>query len=223
MDDGPSFDADRRADSLPSRETHYRTPQRTDAHASDHLSDDDTPDHFEFSMGFIAGQRSYDRLAFALGNLPAGALEGAPFDRVEVFGLRYDLRLVVSHVRMTVGVDLPFTSYSEDDARRMLPEGLRRVNTLRAYDLRFGIGGEYAFGPVAPFVDLTGSVHWASTELLLDAAATELDAVGFGFTARGGVRLQVRRWFFASVSGEVGIVGPVRWGVDLSVGFALGD
>lgn len=42
----------------------------------------------------------------------------------------------------------------------------------------------------------------------------------FGYSIRGGIRLQVRRWFFASIAGEVGLNGDVLWGGELSVGFS---
>jgi hypothetical protein len=31
----------------------------------------------------------------------------------------------------------------------------------------------------------------------------------------------VRKWFFASVSGEVGLTGDERWGAELAVGFSI--
>ena len=33
-------------------------------------------------------------------------------------------------------------------------------------------------------------------------------------------RLEVRRWFFASIAGEVGLQSDVLWGGELSVGFS---
>lgn len=182
--------------------------------------------HFEATMGFVAGQQSYDELRFARDSGPADAppeaLQGAPYEGTEVFGLRYDLRLVVSHVRMSAGIDFPFTSFSAEDALRDTGVGVRRVESLKSYVLRFGIGGEYAFGPVVPFVDVLGSVHWVNTTLTFGGETTSYDASAFGFSARAGVRLQVRDWFFASIAGEVGILGPVRWGAELSVGFCVG-
>lgn len=197
------------------------------AQAPEPIADrDDTWGHFEATMGFVAGQRSYDELRFARESGPTSAslavLQGAPYDRTEVFGLRYDVRLVVSHVRMTAGIDFPFTSFSAESALRDTGEGVRRVESLKSYVLRFGIGGEYPVGPVVPFVDVLGSVHWVSTTIVLDGESSDYGASAFGFSARAGIRLQVRDWFFASLAGEVGIIGPVRWGAELSVGFALG-
>ena len=193
-------------------------------------------DHFEFSMGFLMGQRSYTQTPFSLSNggangPVAGAnslvapFQGAPYDRVNAYGLRWDARLVVSYVRMTVGYDQPFMSLRLGDGESMQNVGGQmrdvQVRGLSSHDLRFGIGFEYPVGPVAPFVDVLGSVRWINTTLAIDGASHDYTAVGFGFAARGGFRLHVRKWFFASASGEVGIVGDERWGAELAVGFSI--
>ena len=73
---------------------------------------------------------------------------------------------------MTVGYDQPFMaprlgegegSYSVGGVMRTV-----QVRGIRSYDLRFGIGGEYPIGPIAPFVDLIGSVRWVGTTLAID-------------------------------------------------------
>jgi len=53
------------------------------------------------------------------------------------------------------------------------------------------------------------------------ASKVSYGSFGFGFSGRAGVRLHVRKWFFAAAAGEIGIIGDVRWGAELSVGFAL--
>ncbi|HJK91436.1 MAG TPA: hypothetical protein RMH85_05200 [Polyangiaceae bacterium LLY-WYZ-15_(1-7)] len=181
-------------------------------------------DHFELSMGFLAGQRRYGDLRWSgTQGLPAGALEGAPFDApVPALGLRYDVRLVVAYVRMTAGVDVPFTAYDVEDTRRTLADGRElSITELKPFSLRFGIGGELPVGPVAPFLDLLGSIDFTRATLELDGDAHELEARSFGFALRAGARLHVREWFFATASAEVGLVGTTRWGAELSVGFAL--
>lgn len=193
------------------------------------------PDHFEFTMGFVAGERRYAGESFAHesgggGVEGAGALvapfDGAPYDRVTALGLRYDLRLVVSYVRMTVGVDFPFASFEPDDTRGTYDVGgVEReivVQRLRPYELRFGIGGEYAFARFAPFVDLIGEVDWVKTALAVDGATVEYEASSFGFAVRAGARLHLREWFFVTVAGDVGIVGQRFWDAELSLGFAFG-
>ncbi|MCA9647654.1 MAG: hypothetical protein H6718_17860 [Polyangiaceae bacterium] len=222
-----------------------------DAHAQDYLDDsryespgyDRSPkpgslddedfrpwDHGEFTMGFIGGQRSYTQTNFSqVGsgerlNLDA-PLSGAPYDRVAALGLRYDARLVVSYVRMTVGFDLPFATYSTGDSTQTYDiAGQQREVTSRSLDikgLRFGIGGELPTGsPITPFVDVMGTVNFLDTTLVVDDESYDFDATSFGFSVRGGVRLQVRRWFFAQLAGEVGIASDVVWGGELSVGFS---
>lgn len=193
------------------------------------------PIHGEFTMGFLAGGRRYDDATFAYdhgaGDVEgAGGLvapfEGAPFDGVLAFGLRYDVRLVVSYVRMTAGVDFPFPSFAaRDTVARYDVAGVERevvVQELRPYVLRFGIGGEVTFGPVTPFVDLLGSVHWTGAALSIDGEQALFRTSAFGFAIRAGLRVHLRDWFFISVSGDAGLVGDVVWGAELSVGFAVG-
>lgn len=194
-----------------------------------------TWDHLEVSMGFLAGQRRYASTPFALSSAGAGTVAGAtslvepfqraPFDNVTVLGVRYDLRLVVSYVRMTAGFDMPFTSFRlGDGAGRYVIGGVERdvsVRSIGTKDLRFGLGGEYPIGPVAPFVDLVGAIHWVNTTLAIDGTGHDYAASTFAFSVRGGARLHVRKWFFASAAGEIGLVGDVRWGAELSVGFAF--
>jgi hypothetical protein len=189
-------------------------------------------DHFEISMGFMAGQRSYTSTPFALSSGPTEGASGlvapfqsTPYDRVNAYGLRWDARLVVSYVRMTVGYDQPFMALQlGDGAGTYSVGGIARdvqVRGIQSHDLRFGIGGEYPIGPLAPFVDMIGYVHWVGTTVAIDGASHDYSAVTFGFAARGGFRLHVRKWFFASASGEVGIVGDERWGAELAVGFSI--
>lgn len=213
-------------------------PTRRDPASSDRaptpgsLDDEDFRpwDHGEFTMGFIGGQRSYTETNFSqVGsgerlNLDA-PLAGAPYDRVNALGLRYDARLVVSYVRMTAGFDLPFATYSTGDTTRTYDIGGQpREVTSRSLDikgLRFGIGGELPTGtPVTPFVDVMGTVNFLDTTLVVDDESYDFDATSFGFSVRGGVRLQVRRWFFAQLAGEMGIASDVVWGGELSVGFS---
>lgn len=199
------------------------------------VEDDDLRgwDHLEVSMGFLAGQRSYSDTSFKFedGSTMAGVggmvdpFNNAPFDKVQMYGLRYDLRLVVSFLRMTVGMDIPFASYGNGDGtgRYRLAGETRQVSVqkLEALDLRFGIGAELPVGTLVPFVDVLGSVHWITASMAIDDQRADFSATTFAFSSRAGVRLHVRRWFYAAVAGEVGIVGDVMWGAELSVGFAF--
>ena len=192
-------------------------------------------DHFEFTMGFLAGQRSYSDTSFKY-EVEGGTAEGIgggglvapfvkpPFDKTTVLGLRYDVRVVMSFIRMTVGFDLPFTTYKVSDSTGIYDvNGTMRqvtVQSLSAKELRFGIGGEYPFKKVALFADLIGGVHWVDTELAIDGYKANYGATSFAFSGRAGIRAYVRKWFFATASGEVGIIGDLRWNAEVGVGFS---
>ncbi|MGE0325198.1 MAG: hypothetical protein AB7K71_35420 [Polyangiaceae bacterium] len=210
----------------------YESPSSHRSPEPGSLDDEDFRpwDHAEFTMGFIGGQRSYADTNFSqIGsgerlNLDA-PLASAPYDRVSALGLRYDARLVVSYVRMTAGFDLPFATFSTGDTTQSYTIGgqAREVTSrsLNIKGLRFGIGGELPTGsPVTPFVDVMGTVNFLDTTLVVDDQSYDFDATSFGFSVRGGVRLQVRRWFFAQLAGEVGLASDVVWGGELSVGFS---
>jgi hypothetical protein len=197
------------------------------------LGEEDACDHFELTMGFLAGARRYDEESFSHASgdhAGAGGLvepfRSAPYDNVPVYGLRYDLRLVVSYVRMTVGVDFPFAHIQPADTRTTYDVGgvpsETMVRKIRPYELRFGIGGEYPIGRFAPFVDLIGEVDWVETELSIAGDKVAYEANSFGFSVRAGVRAYLRDWFFIAAAGEIGIVGNRFWGAELSLGFAFG-
>lgn len=194
--------------------------------------DDNFWDHFEISMGFMGGGRDYTDTGFDLreGEPPGdftldAAFTESPYDSVQVMGLRYDMRLVVSYVRMTAGVDVPFAVFNpRDSAATYSLGGENREVTVRSISpigLRFGIGAEYPVGAVAPFVDLMGGVHWVNTVVDVDGTELEYGSSAFALSARAGLRLHVRKWFFASAAGEIGLVGDIQWGAELAVGFAI--
>jgi hypothetical protein len=191
-------------------------------------------DHFEFTMGFLAGQRSYSDTSFKFEEGTAEGIGGGglvapfvkpPFDKTTVLGLRYDVRVVMSHIRMTVGFDVPFTTYKVSDSTGVYDvSGTMRqvtVQSLSAKELRFGIGGEYPFKKVAIFADLIGGVHWVDTELAIDGFKANYGSTGFAFSGRAGLRGYVRKWFFASASGEIGIIGDLTWNAEIAVGFSI--
>lgn len=190
-------------------------------------------DHFEFTMGFLAGQRSYSNSSFKFEDGSAEGIGGgglvkpftrAPFDKATVLGLRYDVRLVMSYIRMTVGFDVPFPTYKVSGTT--VPEDVNgtlrqvTVQSLSAKELRFGIGAEYPFTKVAIFADLIGGVHWVDTELAIDGYKANYAATNFAFSGRAGLRGYVRKWFFVTATGEAGLVGDLIWNAELAVGFA---
>jgi hypothetical protein len=185
--------------------------------------------YVQFTMGFLAGGRSYRDATFENQNGVAPTLSApllvAPYDGSTAVGLRYELRIAIAYLRGTIGVDLPFPDFrARDTTASYLIDGKAvtvSVQSLRPYELRFGIGGEYPIWVFAPFVDLIGYTHWTDTTLSVDGARAGFQAQGFGFALRAGVRVHVKEWFFVQVSSEAGLYGPVRWNADLSIGFAV--
>lgn len=183
-----------------------------------------TGDHFEATMGFVATAQDHRATGFTNGSGPAlaGAFAGAPYDQAVGLGLRYDARAVLSHVRMTLGFDLPFTSFDRAppvrvDAHEVTPR------SMWSWAPRFGLGAEYSFGAVTPFLDLQGSAQRVSTTVDVDGRAADYDAFRFGFSGRAGLRVHLRKWFFVTAAVELGLVGPTLWSADVGVGFRIGS
>lgn len=189
----------------------------------------DSPnDHLSFSMGFLGAARDYRSAPFdvqggagaaMLGPDPRTPFQSAPFDRLPVFGLRYDTRLVISGVRMTTGFDLPFASAAATHASLGGADRTVTLASLRPYELRFGIGYELPTKRIVPFIDLLGGVHWTTATLLVDGDPVNYAATAFAYSVRAGVRVDLRKGFFASAAAEAGLRGDVRWGGELVVGF----
>ncbi len=192
-----------------------------------HAAEDEA--QLSFGMGFLAGGRDYASAPFALQDGPGNRYLGADtrepftasgmFNRVSVYGLRYDTRLVVSGVRMTAGFDFPFASLGSEQTTIGGATHTLSVTSLRPYELRFGIGYEYPLGRFVPFVDVLGGVHWTSANLQIDGQSLSYNATSFAFSTRAGVRVDLRKAFFLSLAGELGLYGDVGWGTELMVGF----
>lgn len=192
--------------------------------ASAAFAENNSDDHFEATMGFLAAGLDHSSTGLvASGSGPSltDTFRASPYNGVTGYGLRYDVRLVLSHVRMTAGFDLPFTSLGNVATRNADGHEVS-PRDLGGWAVRFGLGAEYRFGAVAPFADLQGTLQRASTTVTVDGHPYDYSATRFGFSARGGVRVHLRPWFFVAASGEYGLVGATRWGADLSVGFRLG-
>ncbi len=184
--------------------------------------------YVHMSMGFLAGGRRYADSLFESTNGVAPNLSEqfvrAPFESETVLGLRYELHAVFSYVRGTIGVDFPFSTFSAREATGVYSLDGKNVNvaiqSMRPYELRFGIGGEYPVWVFAPFLDLIGYAYWTNLGVAVDDAKAEYQAKGFGFSAHGGVRIHAKPWFFLQVAGDAGLYGPVRWNAELSIGFS---
>ncbi len=184
----------------------------------------DPDDHFEATMGFLATGQDHSATGFvADGASPSlsQTFRAQPYTDAVGLGLRYDARLVLSHVRMTAGFDLPFTSLGDVSARRVDEHDVA-PRSLESWAVRFGLGAEYRVGAVVPFADLQGSVQRVSTTLSVDGRVSDYSATRFGFSARAGLRVHLRPWFFVTAAGEYGIAGATRWSADLGVGFRVG-
>jgi len=198
----------------------------SDACASD--GEDSFVDHLAFSMGFLGAARDYRNAPFnvrdgagarLLGADPRAPFQQAPFDRLPVYGLRYDTRLVISGVRMTAGFDFPFASAAATQANIAGAERTITLASLRPYELRFGIGWEAPTRKIVPFIDLLGGVHWTTATLLVDGDAVNYASTAFAYSVRAGVRVDLRKAFFLAAAGEMGLGGDVRWGGEVVVGF----
>jgi hypothetical protein len=192
----------------------------TAAASADPVSDD----HFEATMGFLATGLDHTATGFVADghNLAlTDTFRAAPYDSAVGYGLRYDVRLVLSHVRMTAGLDLPFSSLGNVATRRADEHDVA-PRDLGGWAVRFGLGAEYRLGDVTPFADLQGALMHATTTVMVDGSARDYAANRFGFSMRAGFKVHLRPWFFVAASGEYGLVGASRWGADVSVGFRVG-
>jgi hypothetical protein len=194
-------------------------------------------DRVEFTMGFLSGGRGYSDVGWSYDSNSPSTAKGAdklagsgpflrpPYSNVTMLGVRYDVRVVLSHIRMTAGFDLPFSSYRTASTAGTYDVGgvMRQVTVtgLSAKEGRFGLGGEYTFGRVTPFIDVLGGLHWVSTDLNVDGQRASYSATSFGFSGRLGLRVELKKWFFLQAAGEVGFIGDMRWNAELSVGVAL--
>jgi hypothetical protein len=185
-------------------------------------------DHVAFSMGFLGAARNYGASPFEvqdgsgarfLGPDPSAPFHQLPFTRLPVAGLRYDTRLVISGVRMTAGFDFPFASGTVTHADLGGIDRTITLASLRPYELRFGIGYEAPTKKIVPFIDLMGGVHWTSASLLVDGEPVRYSSTAFAYSVRAGVRIDLRKAFFAAAAAELGLGGDVRWGGELVVGF----
>jgi hypothetical protein len=196
------------------------------AFASSTAAADPAPggDHFEATMGFLATAQDHRATGFTNGSGPAlvGAFAGTPYDQAVGLGLRYDVRAVLSHVRMTLGIDLPFTSFGRAPSLRVDAHDVT-ARSMWSWAMRFGLGAEYSFGAVTPFLDLQGSAQEVSTTITVDGGAADYEAFRFGFSGRAGLRVHLRKWFFVTASGELGLLGPTLWSADVGVGFRIGS
>ncbi len=187
--------------------------------------------HLEIGVGFMGGVRSYGSAPFAIASDNEG-LAGLdepfvliPFEDSAVFGPRWESRLVLSQIRMTLGYQRPYPTWEGLESTRATGVDGEKLSAsargLRANELRFGLGLEPPTGKVTPFVDLVGDIAWVSTDLAVAGDAATYTSESFSLAARSGLRIQAADYVFVEAAGEYGLVGPNEWGAQLTVGFAI--
>lgn len=182
--------------------------------------DDDVYARFELTMGFVGGYASYADLGFSgMPALPTSAFSEGPAAGTAMAGLRYDVRLVIAFLRMTVGGDLSWGVFRAGP--RAIADGTT-VSDRRVFDgaLRFGLGLEANVDGVRLFADVLGTVHFVDVEIAQENAST-YHAVAFSPGLRLGVRIPVVPHFFVQVSADGSPFGPSWIGGDVSVGGAI--
>lgn len=184
----------------------------------------DTAVRFELTMGFVGGYARYADLGLTgTTMLPPGTFDGGPTTGAAMAGLRYDARLVVSFVRMTVGGDLAWGLF--DGGPRVLSEGgvPITITDRRIFDgaLRFGLGLEANLDGVRLFADVLGTLHFVEVAVERQGDAVTHTAMGFAPGLRLGVRLPIVDSFFVQLSADGSPFGPSYIGGDLSVGGAI--
>ncbi len=189
--------------------------------------------HAEFSFGYL-GQWTDERNR-ALELKPTSAdppfagsvtepFLGAPFSSAVLAGPVLETRVVCEQVRLTVGVRFPFTNFRPGDTAQTITLGGARhdvlVRSVSMWDLRTGIGFEFPFRRVTPFVDLLGDVQTLTTQLTIDGTAATYTGRAFSLGGRIGARYQVSHLFIMAAA-EATALGPLRVGGTLQVGFAF--
>jgi hypothetical protein len=190
--------------------------------AESEREDDDVYARFELTMGFVGGYASYADLGFSgAPSLPPSAFSEGPVSGTPMAGLRYDVRLVVAFLRMTVGGDFMWGLFDASSTRTM--EDGTMVSDRRVFDaaLRFGLGLEANIDGIRLFADVLGAVHFVEAEIAQQDVASTHRAVAFAPGLRLGVRIPVVPHFFVQVSADGSPFGPGFIGGDLSVGGAI--
>lgn len=191
---------------------------------------DPSRDHLEVTIGILGGFTQYDGVSFAYqkGGGSQRLVEpfnAAPFDGSLALGMRIEARFVASHVRSTLGVDLPFPNFTQEDTAATYDVDGEQiavsVQSLKHQTFRFGIGGEYSFGMFTPYLDVLAGIHFVETRLATDDQFVTYGNTEFGLSARLGARYALKKSFFLHGSVTGGLLGPSRVLGELGIGFAL--
>jgi hypothetical protein len=187
---------------------------------------DRTMEHvrFEGTLGFLGGWSRYADAGLS-GPLPASAFEQGVGAGAPIAGLRYDVRLVVAFVRMTVGADLAWSLFRAQDTTRTIAidDGMRTLSDRSAFlwALRFGLGLELGVSEdVRLFGDVIGSVRFLEVQSTLDGTNVTSSVVSFAPGLRVGARIRIVDGFFVQLAADASPFGPWIAG-DLAVGGAI--
>lgn len=180
---------------------------------------------FEGTMGFVGGAARYSEVGLAGDPSVPLMFDSGPATAVAMTGLRYDLRLVVAFVRMTVGADVLFgLGVGSSDPRRVeTADGSLSVVDRRIFEwsLRFGLGLELDTGAVRLFADGLLVAHFVEAEVAIDGVNSTYTAVVASPGLRLGVRIPIVDAFFAQLEIDGAAVAPTWGGAAISVGGAF--
>lgn len=176
-------------------------------------------------MGFVGGAARYSEVGLT-GDLDVpGLFDAGPAAVVAMTGLRYDLRLVVAFVRMTVGADVLFALFDPPPRARSVEtgDGSLRVVDRRFFEwsLRFGLGLEVSAGPVRLFADALVVTHFVEADVTIDDQRMAYGAIAASPGLRLGARVPIVGSFFAQVEIDGAAFAPTWGGAAISVGGAF--
>jgi len=191
---------------------------------------DPSRDHLEVTMGILGGFTQYSGVNFAYqkGDGPQRLIEpfdAAPFDGGLALGMRIEMRFVASHIRSTLGIDLPFPNFTTEETTASYDVDGQpvevTVQSLKHQTFRFGVGGEYSFGMFTPYLDVLAGIHFVESRLITDDRFVTYGNTEFGLAARLGARYALKKSFFLHGSVTGGLLGPSRALGELGIGFSL--
>jgi hypothetical protein len=189
--------------------------------------------HGEISFGYLGQWTDETNRALELKpsqNDPpfAGAITdpflGRPFSGTVLSGATLESRVVYDGIRVTAGLRFPFMNFRPTSTAQVVNVGgVDRevlVRSVSLWDVRTGIGFEFATRRVTPYFDVLGDLQMMSTQLVIDGQPAKYQGTAFSLGGRVGVRFQFQHAFLA-VSAEGTALGPLRLGGSAQLGFAF--
>lgn len=200
----------------------------TPALAKDTTEDKDPADPtLEASFAFVSGQRSYDGAEFGYERGSGSQVLSAPFrspalSGMGVTGYGFDLRFIARGVRFSVGWDRPYVRSPEQPQTLALASGqTARVRAVETKEFRLGLGVQHAGRHVSVHADVIGSADVVEATLTTGDQQAIYQSRNFSFALRGGITRTISEFYFAHLSGEVGLVGNIDWSMSAGVGLRL--